>query len=204
NGRSSSLRTLFPHGRIGREPAIHSPSAGVMDSGLAPKRQVRAWELRRSGADAHQRNAVELGLFGGAFRLAFAHLVAFVEQLDLLELVEGLGQRKLRVFELDAQFVGRALEVLTPRDRRLGIGRIGEMPRIVDAGAVLLDLDFALQVAGHAIEFGDHGFDLRDLAALLVDLKFLQADQRFTRLHRLLLPEAIEPWSGTLPLGPWP
>ena len=37
------------------------------------------------------------------------------------------------------------------------------MRRIVDAGAVLLDLDLALEIAGHALEFGDHAFDLHDL-----------------------------------------
>jgi hypothetical protein len=53
------------------------------------------------------------------------------------------------------------------------------MRGIVDAGAVLLGLDLALEVAGNAIELGDHAFDLRDPAALFVDLKFLQADERF-------------------------
>ena len=53
------------------------------------------------------------------------------------------------------------------------------MRRIVDAGAVLLGLDLAFEVAGDALELGDHAFDLRDLAALLVDLEFLQADERF-------------------------
>ena len=54
------------------------------------------------------------------------------------------------------------------------------MRGIVDAGAVLLGLDLALEVARHALELGDHAFDLRDPAALFVDLKFLQADERFT------------------------
>ena len=52
------------------------------------------------------------------------------------------------------------------------------MRGIVDAGAILLDLDLALEIAGHALELGDHAFDLRDLPALLVDLKFLQANER--------------------------
>ena len=33
--------------------------------------------------------------------------------------------------------------------------------------------------AGDAIELGDHRLDLGDLAPLLVDLKFLQADEGF-------------------------
>ena len=53
------------------------------------------------------------------------------------------------------------------------------MGRIVDAGPVLLDLDLALEIARHALEFGDHALDLRHLAALLVDLKLLQANERF-------------------------
>ena len=60
---------------------------------------------------------------------ALPHLVALIEQLDLLELLEGLGQRLLGVVELDLQLVGRVLEVLAPLDRGLGIGRIGEMGR---------------------------------------------------------------------------
>ena len=64
------------------------------------------------------------------------------------------------------------------------------MPGIVDAGAILLDTNFALEIGRHALEFGDHGFDLRDLAALFVDLKLLQANERLSGLHRLLLPRS--------------
>ena len=64
------------------------------------------------------------------------------------------------------------------------------MRRIVDSGAVLLDLDLALEIGGHALELGDHGLDLRDLAPLLVDLKLLQANERLSGLHRLLLPRS--------------
>ena len=46
--------------------------------------------------------------------------------------------------------------------------------------ALLLGLDFALQVDRHTLEIGDHAFNLANPAALLVDLKFLQTDQRFT------------------------
>ena len=54
------------------------------------------------------------------------------------------------------------------------------MRGIVDPGAVLLGLDFALEVDRHALEIGDHALDLGDPSALFIDLKFLQADQRFT------------------------
>ena len=52
------------------------------------------------------------------------------------------------------------------------------MAGIVDPGSVLLGLDLALEIAGDALELGDHAFDLRDLAPLLIDLKFLQANKR--------------------------
>ena len=49
--------------------------------------------------------------------------------------------------------------------------------------------------------------DLRDLAPLLVDLEFLQADERLARLHRLVLPRSPEyapsrPTAGPAPDGP--
>ena len=50
----------------------------------------------------------------------------------------------------------------------------------MDAGAVLLDLDLTLQFGGNPIELGDHRLDLRNLAALLVNLKLLQTDEDFT------------------------
>ena len=53
------------------------------------------------------------------------------------------------------------------------------MPRIVNSGAVLLGLDLAIEIAGHALELGDHALDLRDLATPLVDLKLLEANERF-------------------------
>jgi len=48
---------------------------------------------------------------------------------------------------------------------------------IVDTGAILLELDLAIGIGGHAIELGDHRLDLRDLAPFLVDLKFFQTDE---------------------------
>src|SRR5581483_6178228 len=131
-----------------------------------------------AGAVAQNADGVELGLLAGLFLLALALLVAFVEQLDLLHLLEGLGQRQLGVFELDLQVVGRALQVFTPLHGRLGIGRIGKVAGVVDAGAVLLGLDLALEIAGHALEFGNHAFDLRYFPAPLVHLKLLQTNER--------------------------
>ena len=50
------------------------------------------------------------------------------------------------------------------------------MRGIIDPGALLLGLDLALEIDRHALEIGDHALDLGDPSALLVDLKFLQAD----------------------------
>jgi hypothetical protein len=54
------------------------------------------------------------------------------------------------------------------------------MARIMNTGAILFGLDLALEVARDAIELGNHAFDLSDPAALFVDLKFFQADERFS------------------------
>src|SRR5580704_7265901 len=116
-------------------------------------------------------DAIELGLLAGVLDGTLTHLVAFVEQLDLLELLESLRQRGARILELTFELVGRSLEVVAPRDRGLGIGRVGKVRRIVDSGTLLLGEDFTVQVPGHAIELGDHAFDLHDLPPLFVDLK---------------------------------
>src|SRR6202051_2390589 len=107
------------------EPVI-GPATSGRTRWLGPGMTGR--DLRRGDAAyAHQRDVVELGLFGGVFGLALADLVALVEQFDLLELLKGFRQRQLGVLELGTQFVGRALEILAAADRRLGIGRIGKM-----------------------------------------------------------------------------
>jgi hypothetical protein len=53
------------------------------------------------------------------------------------------------------------------------------MSRIVNSGAVLLEPDLAFKITGHALELGDHALDLRDFPAPLVDLKLLEANERF-------------------------
>jgi hypothetical protein len=40
-------------------------------------------------------------------------------------------------------------------------------------------MDFALQIDRHALEIGDHAFNLGNPSALFIDLKLLQTDQRF-------------------------
>ena len=125
---------------------------------------------------AHQTDTVEIGLFPGVLFSPLARLIALVQQFDLLQFVEGFAQQAFCVFQLNTQFVGGTGQILPPLDRSLGIGRIGEMRGIVDPGALLLGLDFALQIDRHALEVGDHTFNLGDPSALLVDLKLLQAD----------------------------
>ena len=48
----------------------------------------------------HQGTGVDLGLLGRVFGLALAHLVALVEQFDLLKLIEGVAERQFGVLEL--------------------------------------------------------------------------------------------------------
>ena len=55
---------------------------------------------RRLAGAAHQADGVELGLLARILLGALAHLVALVEQLDLLELLERLAERRLGVVEL--------------------------------------------------------------------------------------------------------
>jgi hypothetical protein len=100
--------------------------------------------------------------------------VAFAEQLDLPHLLEGFAERRFGVLELNFQVAGRALKIVAAPDRRLGIGGLGEMSWIVDAGAILLDFDVALEIG--ALEPVDHALDLGDRAAPLLDFKLLQAE----------------------------
>src|SRR4029453_1767612 len=51
-------------------------------------------------AGTHQADAGEIGLLAGAFLGAFAGLVALVQELDLLELLEGFAERSLGFLEL--------------------------------------------------------------------------------------------------------
>src|SRR5471032_2383812 len=108
--------------------------------------------VRGTGVEPHRGDAVEFGLLARILLGLLARVVALVEHLDLLELLERLAQRGLGVVDLDLELVGRALEVLAPADRGLGIGRIGEMGGIVDTGTVLLELDFAVEFARDAVE----------------------------------------------------
>src|SRR3954447_22078089 len=52
-----------------------------------------------------------------------------------------------------------------------------------DAGLLLFRGDLAIQVRRHAIELGDHDFDLRDAPPLFIDLEAFEANKRIPRLH---------------------
>src|SRR5215475_4616892 len=171
----------------GRRKCPQDPRPMGLDSG------------RGDAAQSHGADGVELGLLAGGLLGAFALLVAFVQQLDLLKLLESIVERRLGVVELYLQLVGRTLEVLAPLDRRLGVGRIGEVRRIMDAGAVLFGADFAVEIAGHAVELGDHALDLGHLAPLFVDLKLLQPNERFARLHHSYSSDARSACHRSLP-----
>ena len=100
--------------------------------------------------------------FGGATVRRFA---AF-ERLEFRELGLGVFLSRLCLRQLLGEFGVRALEIVTTRHRGAGIGRISEMVRIGDAGALLLDANLAIEVGHHAPKLSHHEFDLPDAAAL--------------------------------------
>jgi hypothetical protein len=48
----------------------------------------------------------------------------------------------------------------------------------MNPGALLLYLDLTFEIDRHAVELGNHALDLRNPAPLLVNLKFLQPNER--------------------------
>ncbi|MDH8190412.1 hypothetical protein QIG62_27590, partial [Klebsiella pneumoniae] len=72
------------------------------------------------------------------------------------------------IFKLNPQLVRGTGQIFPALNGCLGVGGIGEVRGIINASAVLLVLDFALQVDRHALEVGDHAFDLRNPSALFV------------------------------------
>src|SRR5262245_54253602 len=103
--------------------------------------------------------------------------VALLEKLDLLELLASFGEVAAGGGELRREVGSRHRQIIAPRHRRLGEGRIGVMIDVGDAGAFLLDGDLPVEIGGHVIEVADHRLDFGDLPALLFDFEALQADQ---------------------------
>src|SRR5688572_13590171 len=112
----------------------------ILGSAVSIPETVEALCARRLEA-AHAADAVELNLLARILLGFFAGLIALVEHFDLLQFLERLAERRLRIVELCLEFASRTPQVLAAVDRGLGIGRIGEMRWIVDARAVLLGLD---------------------------------------------------------------
>ncbi len=75
----------------GRREERVSKAAGLPEFGFFD----RSGSGQRTAPHAHRADRLEL-----------VPLVALIEQLDLLEFVERLAEGHLRVFELNAQFVG--------------------------------------------------------------------------------------------------
>jgi hypothetical protein len=100
--------TMCDLAQIGR-PAMpaavpaHARAAGrpIGACAFQPKNR-NDWSLG-PGAVAHHADGVELGLLAGFFLSPLACLVALVEQLDLLELLERFAEVRLRLVELPAE-----------------------------------------------------------------------------------------------------
>jgi hypothetical protein len=93
---------------------------------------------------------------------------------DLLQSVVTFAQCR---FQLGFEAIGRGTQVVPALAGRLGEGRLSEMGGIAHAGAILLGLDLSIKVAGHAVEFADHVFEIGNLARLLVGGKALHSQR---------------------------
>jgi hypothetical protein len=127
-----------------------------------------------------------------------------VEVLAKAGIQTWIFERKLEfalgAVQLTPEFIRRMDDLLTPCTRCPGVGRVGKMARVGDSGPAFLVGDLTVKVRGHALEVSDHGFDLRHTTALFIDLKLLQADQCFTRLHSNATPGSRNPlWSLRCP-----
>ena len=74
----------------------------------------------------------------------------------------------------------RVFQIVTALARSLGECRIGKVVDVGDAGLSFLGGDLHFQFICHAVEFGDHQVELRDLSALLVHLELLQPNKVLT------------------------
>src|SRR4051794_20808707 len=98
-------------GRWPGRPVIATVPAGTRSKDHAPCRaqsQKYGRKLRKLPSDPHRRrahraDAVEFGLLARVLGHALAGLIALVEQLDLLEFLERLGQCHAGILELALQ-----------------------------------------------------------------------------------------------------
>ena len=146
--------------RVGTGTAAGTPTRPPAARRDGRRRAGQAWATRRPGIDGL---AGEIG--------ALAALLATFQALGLGHFADRVLELLLGLAELFAQLVGRTGQILAAGAGRAGIGRIGEMRHVRDAGLVLFGRDFPVEIAGHSEELGDHHLDLRHPAALLVDLK---------------------------------
>src|SRR5262249_25756861 len=127
-----------PRLQPGGRSVAQAPSGPARSGRGLPVNTDQSAEGLRSdpGSDPHRADAVGSGLLGHIVGGALTRLVALVEQLDLFQLLERFRKRKPRLLELGLQLIRRALEIVAPGHRCLGVGRISEMRRIMDAGAI--------------------------------------------------------------------
>src|SRR5688572_15322073 len=63
-------------------------------------------------------------------------------------------------------------EVVPPRHRRLGVGRVGVVRWIMNAGPDLLGLNLVIKLIGGLLHVRDHGFDNNDSPTFISGLHF--------------------------------
>ena len=92
----------------------------------------------------HACHGTELG---GAGLLDLHPLgVALLQELDLLQLFEGFGERLPGACQLRLEIRGGREQIVPPLDGGLGEGRIGVVVGVRDAGALLLNGDLPVEV----------------------------------------------------------
>ena len=71
------------------------------------------------------------------------------------------------------------------------------MRRVLDAGAVLLGPDLAVEIGGHVLELADHVPEIGNLARLLVGLEPLEPQCRFRVRSSFDTPDELELCGGS-------
>src|SRR6185312_2777021 len=161
---------------------------------LGPVTCTSRWRARHGEARLLARGALDargLELRLGRSTGRIQTQVAFLEELHLPEVGASFIELPARRLEPRLEVCGRCGQIVAPLDRRLGEGRIGVVVDVGYAGPLLLDRDLAVEVASHMVEVADHGLDLGNLPALLLDLKALQADHCVACLHYSLPPTLL-------------